>query len=142
MIIYSLSLFSETPIIEMTSTTVPITTSFVGMFCSIFYVSQENLFSKVLSCICLFVCFSVAKNWSSALAKVWSDNQCTFGGRKDTKDLSTCKSTCEAKHVCTAVNFNPNRAVCFLRLCKLPIPSPTWDHGQFRGYHILEGSYV
>merc|ERR1719454_437396 len=63
--------------------------------------------------------------------KTWYDDQCVNLGNTN-GDLSSCKSKCENKDWCNAINHKGN--YCTLRRCPEPHPSPRSNSGGHVGY--------
>jgi len=70
--------------------------------------------------------------WSTGYTgQTWYDQQCkNIGGGK--ASLDQCKSMCEQKDGCNAINHKNN--ACVLRKCPLPIPQPLLNKGGHVGY--------
>ena len=75
---------------------------------------------------------------NGAYYKIWTDEQCPNLGQGSKYSIEDCKSSCRVHPSlkCTAINWRSNPKECVLRDCPRPVPNPTWEYKNYRGYIV------
>ena len=73
--------------------------------------------------------------WSAGFTgKTYYDNQCQHLQNIHQSSLADCKSKCEARDGCNAINHHAVKLYCVLRKCPTSFPEPKANAGGHVGY--------